>query len=120
MTENLKIEQQQANIITLGEKYTAYPDSIEQTLVNEISALADDFKKNAHHALETNRLLQIGIVGQIKRGKSSFLNSLLFNGKDVLPKAATPMTAALTKINYAETPSASVEFYTREESLPLS
>ena len=114
MTKNSNIEQQ-AKIITLGEKYAAYPDSIEQTLVNEIRALADDFQKNADHALETNRLLQIGIVGQIKRGKSSFLNSLLFNGEDVLPKAATPMTAALTKIKYAETPSASVEFYTQEE-----
>ena len=56
-----------------------------------------------------------GIVGQIKRGKSSFLNSLLFDGKPVLPKAATPMTAALTKISYSEEPSATVEFYSKKE-----
>lgn len=39
------------------------------------------------------RLLQIGIMGQIKSGKSSFLNALLFQGRAVLPKAATPKTA---------------------------
>lgn len=51
---------------------------------------------------DENRLLQIGIVGAVKAGKSTFLNSLIFDGKDVLPKAATPMTAALTIIKYGE------------------
>lgn len=48
--------------------------------------------------VDTNRTLKIGIVGGVKAGKSSFLNALLFRGRDILPKAATPMTAALTKI----------------------
>ncbi|MGM0370411.1 MAG: dynamin family protein, partial [Bacillota bacterium] len=42
-------------------------------------------------------------------------NSLLFEGKDLLPKAATPMTAALTIISYAEKPRAEIEFYNAEE-----
>ncbi len=115
MTENNIIETKQAEIAALGSKYSVYSKSIEGQLLAEIQTLADSFKADAGHALETNRLLQIGIVGQIKRGKSSFLNSLLFDGEDVLPKAATPMTAALTKINYSENPHASVEFYSKAE-----
>ena len=61
--------------------------------------------------VDTNRTLKIGIVGGVKAGKSSFLNALLFRGKDILPKAATPMTAALTKISYSETPYAKIVFY---------
>src|SRR5690606_4326542 len=59
--------------------------------------------------------LRIGIIGQVKAGKSSFLNALLFQGKDLLPKASTPMTAGLTVIGYAEKPKFKVEFYSKED-----
>ena len=64
---------------------------------------------------DENRLLQIGIVGRVKAGKSSLLNALLFDGKSILPKAATPMTAALTVISYGDMPSAEVEFFTASD-----
>lgn len=72
-------------------------------------------RKHAEDILNTNRDLKIGIVGQVKAGKSSFLNALIFDGKDILPKAATPMTAALTKISYAEKSSAKVVFYSTSD-----
>jgi len=62
-----------------------------------------------------DRLLQIGILGRVKAGKSSLLNALLFDGKAILPKAATPMTAALTIISYGEELSAEVEFFKQED-----
>jgi len=62
-----------------------------------------------------NRLLQIGILGRVKAGKSSLINALLFDGKSILPKAATPMTAALTIISYGEKLSAEVEFFKQED-----
>ena len=62
-----------------------------------------------------NRLLQIGILGRVKAGKSSLINALLFNGNSILPKAATPMTAALTIISYAEEISAEVEFFKQKD-----
>lgn len=65
--------------------------------------------------LEKERTLRIGIVGEVKAGKSSFLNALLFEGQDVLPKAPTPMTAALTKLSYSKTPTTTVYFYSMEE-----
>lgn len=71
-------------------------------------AKTDDFYRE-------DRKLNIGIIGQVKAGKSSFLNTLLFNGIEVLPKATTPKTATLTKIEYSEENSITVEFYTIEE-----
>lgn len=64
---------------------------------------------------EEHRLLQIGVVGRVKAGKSSLLNALVFDGHVVLPRAATPMTAALTTLTYGETFSAQVQFYDAED-----
>ncbi len=61
------------------------------------------------------RLLNIGVIGRVKAGKSSLLNSLFFKGQSVLPKAATPMTAALTTMTYGEKISAEVQLYSQKE-----
>ncbi len=71
--------------------------------------------ENVNDILNENRELKIGIVGQVKAGKSSFLNALIFDGQDILPKAATPMTAALTKITYSKHPYAKVVFYNKKD-----
>lgn len=55
----------------------------------------------------------------MKAGKSSFLNALIFEGVEVLPKAATPMTASLTILKYANTLSAEVEFYSPKDIAEL-
>lgn len=60
---------------------------------------------------QQEEVLNIAIMGQVKAGKSSFLNALLFNGKPVLPTAATPKTASLTRISYGDTPRLEVEFF---------
>jgi GTPase Era involved in 16S rRNA processing len=62
-----------------------------------------------------NRLLNIGIIGRVKAGKSSLLNSVFFNGESILPKAATPMTASLTVMTYGDTFSATVEYYSASD-----
>ena len=55
--------------------------------------------------------LSIGVMGQIKAGKSSFLNQLLFQGQPLLPEAATPKTANLTRIRHAQAPCFTAHFY---------
>ncbi len=55
----------------------------------------------------------------MKAGKSSLLNALIFEGVEVLPKAATPMTASLTILKYADTLSAEVEFYSPKDIAEL-
>lgn len=58
--------------------------------------------------------LTIGVIGQMKCGKSTFLNSFVFKD-DVLPAATTPMTAALSVITYGEKEYIVAEFYTADE-----
>ena len=38
-----------------------------------------------------NDILTIGVIGQMKAGKSTFLNAFVFED-DILPAATTPMT----------------------------
>ena len=61
-----------------------------------------------------NDTLTIGVIGQMKCGKSTFLNSFVF-GDTILPAASTPMTAALSVITYGEQERIVAEFYTAEE-----
>ncbi|GAB6968151.1 dynamin family protein [Komagataeibacter kakiaceti JCM 25156] len=64
---------------------------------------------------KAERLLQVGVVGRVKAGKSSLLNALIFDGHNILPKAVTPMTAALTTLAYGETFGAQVQFYSADD-----
>lgn len=83
----------------------------------EFSSERESFRKKIAQSQQESRMLQIGIIGAVKAGKSSFLNALLFDGEEILPKAATPMTAALTKISYSQEPGthAVIHFYRPED-----
>lgn len=61
-----------------------------------------------------NDVLTIGVIGQMKAGKSTFLNSFVFED-EVLPAATTPMTAALSVITYGPEKKLEAEFYTPNE-----
>ena len=74
-----------------------------------------EIQKVKETLLKDNSVLKIGVVGQVKAGKSSFLNSLFFGGESVLPKASTPMTAGLTVLEYSENNEFEVEYYNKKE-----
>ncbi|WP_187861184.1 dynamin family protein [Helicobacter pylori] len=80
---------------------------------------AEELEKTLKEMQDTDRNLKVGIIGRVKAGKSSLLNALIFEGVEVLPKAATPMTASLTILKYAKTLSAQVEFYSPKDILEL-
>ena len=61
-----------------------------------------------------NDVLTLGVIGQMKCGKSTFLNAFVF-GDTVLPSATTPMTAALSVITYGDEKKLVAEFYTPDE-----
>lgn len=65
------------------------------------------------HKIENDKLT-IGVIGQMKCGKSTFLNALIF-GDEILPAATTPMTASLSGITYGAEKSLEAEFYTSDE-----
>lgn len=83
--------------------------------ITELESIFKEFKEGGESLLSKENTLQIGIVGQVKAGKSSFLNSLFFNGENVLPKASTPMTAGLTVIEYAEKNTFEVEYFDEKD-----
>lgn len=110
--EQAKIEQflteSTEKISQLGE-YKNYVD------ISELVNIRNNFKSKVEDFNRIDRKLNIGVIGQVKAGKSTFLNALLFNGKDVLPSAKTPKTATLTKIEYSESNSITIEYYTQDE-----
>ncbi|MFP5961091.1 dynamin family protein [Helicobacter pylori] len=79
----------------------------------------EELEKTLKEMQAEDRDLKVGIIGRVKAGKSSLLNALIFEGVEVLPKAATPMTASLTILKYAKTLSAEVEFYSPKDILEL-
>ncbi|GAA9383953.1 dynamin family protein [Helicobacter pylori] len=79
----------------------------------------EELEKTLKELQDTNRDLKVGIIGRVKAGKSSLLNALIFEGVEVLPKAATPMTASLTILKYAKNLSAEVEFYSPKDIAEL-
>lgn len=53
--------------------------------------------------------LQVAVLGQFKRGKSTFLNALL--GASVLPTGVVPLTAIATFIRWAAEPSIRIAYF---------
>lgn len=89
-------------------------DDIKKS-INRLKECVNSVSEGGMQLKEQNNILKIGVVGQVKAGKSSFLNSLFFDGENVLPRASTPMTAGLTMIQYGEENSFVVEYYNNKE-----
>ncbi|MDE6537469.1 MAG: dynamin family protein [Muribaculaceae bacterium] len=75
----------------------------------------NDFMRGGEELIKEGDILKIGVVGQVKAGKSSFLNSLFFDGESILPKASTPMTAGLTVLEYSDSNEFEIEYYNQQE-----
>ena len=103
-------------------------NSIQQELVPLLGPLEEatgvkqaqsgEMVQKAIEGIKQNRKVKLGIIGQVKAGKSTLLNSLLFKGEEVLPTAATPQTARLSIIKgveEGEEPGADIFFYTQED-----
>ena len=107
-------------------EFQDFVDNVE-TIITNVSVRAKDDDITGLHKLiknfqiktedfyRENRKLNIGVVGQVKAGKSSFLNTLLFGGNEILPKASTPKTATLTKMEYSEENIIQIEYYSPDE-----
>jgi hypothetical protein len=98
---------------------TQYEDVIKDEtgdLRNECTIVSSDaLQEHLAEMANEDRLLTIGILGMVKAGKSSLLNSIFFRGESLLPTAATPMTASLTVLSYGDKPSATVFYYSEND-----
>lgn len=74
----------------------------------------DDSTLKAEIKRAEEQKLTIGVIGQMKAGKSTFLNSFIF-GDTILPAATSPMTASLSYITYGSEKKLVAEFYTLDE-----
>jgi hypothetical protein len=54
--------------------------------------------------------LHLAVLGQMKRGKSSFINALM--GEEILPTGVLPVTAVITEIKYGLVPEAVILYST--------
>lgn len=93
----------------------SHPSELADCASEVLSVSSEELMQQYNEKMNPHRLLHIGLVGRVKAGKSSLLNSLFFGGKDILPKAATPMTAALTMLNYSEKPYVKINFFTQDD-----
>ncbi|GAA9221250.1 hypothetical protein Taiwan894_12760 [Helicobacter pylori] len=75
----------------------------------------EELEKTIKGMQAENRGLKVGIIGSTNTGKSSLLNALIFEGKEVLPKAATTETSSLTILKYAQNLSAEAQFYNEKD-----
>ena len=106
----------QQNLTALAKVFGEYSDVIDRdSSVRSLEEITNKVAEDTKEMLEDNRLLRLGVVGQVKAGKSSLLNLLLFKGAEVLPKAATPMTASLTHIVKSDRDEIEVEYYSHED-----
>ncbi len=67
---------------------------------------------NAINRLETNSF-SIAVVGEFKRGKSTFINALL--GQEILPSDVLPTTATLNRVTYGLQPLVKIIFKDDEQ-----
>lgn len=106
-----KYVQQKENILETYDdliKYNFVPCKLDNTEITEGSI------RGFQSSLEKEEFI-ITVCGQIKAGKSTLLNYLLFNSENILPVDDTPHTAKLTIIQYGKENGAKVCFYTKDE-----
>ncbi|MEO0397618.1 MAG: dynamin family protein, partial [Cyanobacteria bacterium P01_A01_bin.137] len=101
--------------------------SLRQDMATQVDAIIDTLKSlqttfdltqpladlsAASHSLHQG-VFRLMVLGDMKRGKSTFLNALL--GEPLLPSNVNPCTALLTVLRYGSTPQATV-YFTDERS----
>jgi len=100
--------------------------SIERAMALLLSVCGREAGKNAlldklltlQQKLTSNRF-HLAVLGQMKRGKSSFVNALL--GAEILPTGVLPVTAAITEIKYGARPAATITYTTgQSEAIPIT
>jgi GTP-binding protein EngB required for normal cell division len=96
------------------------------TIIDRLQAIQSKYKLYAiqrhidacRAILELGELLDIGIFGRFKAGKSSFLNFL--SGRPVLPVGVTPLTTSVTRLHYGIRDRATVRYLDgRSEVVPI-
>jgi GTP-binding protein EngB required for normal cell division len=100
----------------LGEGRTLAADALHSALDQASGAVIDSLGAESPLSAQLNTLrdrlqqrrLQIAVLGQFKRGKSTIVNAML--GAAVLPTGVVPLTAIPTFISWREEPLIQIQF----------
>ena len=111
----MSIQQHLEQLSNLCQNLQVLEKRFDNNEISNVLRLKEALQQDIQRFEQEQQTLNIAIMGQVKAGKSSFLNALLFDGKPVLPTAATPKTANLTRISYGEIPALEIEYYSKEE-----
>ena len=91
---------------------------IEQTCAQFRIATLNRQIDSCKNLLREDQFLDIAIFGQFKAGKSSFLNTII--GKTILPVGVTPVTTAVTRLQYGIKERAVIHLFNGEDTeIPL-
>lgn len=74
---------------------------------HKLAASSSETARQLAEKLAAERFVVV-VVGEFKRGKSTFVNALL--GTPLLPTAVLPLTSVITSVTYGEQPAATVSF----------
>jgi GTP-binding protein EngB required for normal cell division len=100
MKQYEKFTQGKKELLNIADNTTSILTAINQTvLLESLDNLRERLNRDS---------FKVMILGEFKRGKSTFINSLL--GEEILPAFATPCTAVINEIKYAEEKSAVLYF----------
>lgn len=80
------------------QELSSYPDCVNPLTVH---SLLNTLKDKTEDFFGEDRQLHLAVIGQVKAGKSSFLNELLFEGNSMLPFDNLPKTSTPTRICYS-------------------
>lgn len=103
-----EFQQLTQKVATIKQALSPYVDDRD---AENIDRLSRDIQTKLDKFRREDRKLTLAVVGRVKAGKSSFLNELIFQGKDILPHAFRPKTATLTKIEYDAHPHMTITYY---------
>ncbi|MBN1632561.1 MAG: dynamin family protein [Ignavibacteria bacterium] len=90
-------EKLKANLIRFNKEFYSY---LRENDIENINFLLNKLEINS---------VNFAVLGQFKRGKSSFINSIL--GEDILPSAVLPLTSVITVVKYKKKFSAQIFFH---------
>lgn len=95
-----------------GELVEIYGELVKNKAIN-LNNINEETLKEKSSNLQKEEFI-LAVAGQIKAGKSTLLNALIF-GNDILPSDDTPYTAKITEIRYGNDKKLKAIFYTKDE-----
>lgn len=100
-------------VMTLVTDLKKLQDFSQNLKLDKSVVLIDEILKR----IET-QVFSIAIVGEFRRGKSTFINTLI--GKDILPSDILPTSATLNRVTYGVKPAVKILFKDgHEEEIPI-